>query len=189
LIFNEELQKDYGIIGNSKYCNGCSETILGPNYICKKCHRFIIHKSCAELPRKLEHLLHPKHPLLLTHRNLFQGRCKCDGCNRENILWGFSYHCFDCNFSLKSKCASLPLTNQAKIHHAHPLTLVQRSNWFTCDAYGKEGKGMFYLCAICPFLVHTEECIPYPLLVKHIHHRHPLHLTKSLKPHLNQSNH
>jgi hypothetical protein len=131
--------------------------------------------------------LHPKHPLFLTHYYLYGGQRKCSGCSRENI-WGLSYHCYDCNFSLESTCASLPLTVQTEIHREHPLTLVRRSVSFTCDACGKEGKGMFYLCALCPFLVHTK-CISYPLLVKHIRHRHPLHLTKSLKPHPNQSDH
>jgi hypothetical protein len=48
---------------------------------------------------------------------------------------------------------------------------------------------MFYLCAICPLLVHLE-CTSYPLLVKHIRHSHPLHLTNCLKqPQINQSDH
>jgi hypothetical protein len=75
------------------------------------------------------------------------------------------------------------------MHTAHPLTLMRRSLTFTCDACGEEGKSMFYLCAICPFFVHRE-CTSYPLLVKHIRHRHPLHLTNSLQqPQLNQSDH
>jgi hypothetical protein len=91
--------------------------------------------------------------------------------------------------ALNIKCASLPLTIQAEIHQAHPLTLVRRSLCFTCDACGKEGKGMFYFCAICPFLVHLQ-CSSCPLVVKHIRHRrHPLHLTNSLQPQLNQSDH
>jgi hypothetical protein len=183
LIFNEELDKDY----RSPYCNGCFKKISGPNYSCKECGHFIIHKSCEELPRELEHPLHPKHSLLLTHHYLYWVNRKCDGCNRENIR-GLSYHCSDCNFSLESTCAFLPLTIQAEIHHEHPLTLMRRPLSLTCDACGKEDKCMFCLCAICPFLVHVE-CISYPSLVKHIRHRHPLHLTKSLKPRLNQSDH
>jgi hypothetical protein len=183
LIFNEELDKDY----RRPNCNGCRKKISGPNYSCKKCGDFIIHKSCSELPWELKHPLHPEHPLILTHAYFNGSDHKCDGCNREPI-WGFSYHCSDCNFSLESTCASLPLTVQAKIHPEHPLTLMRRSLSFTCDANGKEDKCMFFLCAICPFLVHIE-CISYPLLVKHIRHRHPLHLTNSLKPQLNQSDH
>jgi hypothetical protein len=114
---------------------------------------------------------------------------KCEGCNREKRLRGLIYHCSHCNFSLETKCASLPLTVQAEIHHEHPLTLVRKSVSFTCDACGEEGKGMFYLCAICPFLVHLQ-CASLPLTVKHVRHSHPLHLTNSLhQPQLNQSDH
>jgi hypothetical protein len=134
--------------------------------VAKSASWFILHKSCAELPRELEHPLHPKHPLLLIYEYSLEREIKCEGCNRENDLWGLIYYCSHCNFSLESKCASLPLTVQAEIHHEHPLTLVRRSNSFTCDACGKEGKGMFYLCAVCPFLVHLQ-CSSYPLLVKH----------------------
>ena len=88
---------------------------------------------------------------------------KCEGCNREENLEGFIYHCSHCNFGLESKCASLPLTVQAEIHHEHPLTLLRRSLSFTCDACGKEGKGIFYLCAVCPFLVHPQ-CASYHCL-------------------------
>jgi len=164
----------------------CQTTISGPNYICKECGGFIIHKSCAELSDKLEHPLHPKHPLIHTWQ--FEEEPKCDGCNGEIKIYHPIYKCSDCNFRLEAKCAFLPLTILAEIHHEHPLTLVRRCLSLTCDACGKEDKCMFCLCAICPFLVHIE-CTSYPLLVKHIRHRHPLHLTKSLKPHLNQSDH
>jgi hypothetical protein len=184
LIFNEEVNKDR--IGGI-FCYGCKERILGPNYSCKECYWFILHKSCAKLPRELEHPLHPKHPLLLMIWSSLEGDFKCEGCNKEEHLRGFIYHCSHCNFSLESKCASLPLTVQAEIHQEHPLTLMRRSVSFTCEACGKEGKGMFYLCAMCPFLVHLQ-CSSSPLLVKHIRHTHPLHLTNSLQqPQLNQS--
>jgi hypothetical protein len=188
LIFNEELSNDRigGIL-----CHGCWEIVSGPNYSCKEfCWGFILHKSCAELPRELEHPLHPKHPLLLIHLyDYWKREIKCEGCNREEHLRGLIYQCSHCNFSLETKCASLPLTVQAEIHQEHPLTLVRKSVSFTCDACGEEGKGMFYLCAICPFLVHLQ-CASLPLTVKHVRHSHPLHLTNSLhQPQLNQSDH
>ncbi|XP_059438984.1 uncharacterized protein LOC132171629 [Corylus avellana] len=190
LIFNEELDKDR----RGRICSGCRKQMWGPNYSCKECIYsrkeciwFNLHKSCAELPRELEHPLHPKHPLLLICK--YFSEIKCGGCNREEHQRGLIYSCSHCNFNLQSKCASLPLTVQAEIHHQHPLTLVRKSLSFTCDACGEEGKGMFYLCAICPFLVHLE-CSSCPLLVKHIRHAHPLHLTNSLQqPQLNHSDH
>ncbi|XP_059439545.1 uncharacterized protein LOC132172111 [Corylus avellana] len=175
LIFNEEAKKDH----EKLLCDGCENQIWGPNYSCKECSWFILHKSCAQLPHQLEHPLHPKHPLLLIHAYSWEREIKCDGCNTE-VLWGFIYHCSHCNFSLESKCASLPLTVQAEIHE-HPLTLVRRSNSFTCDACGKQGKGMFYLCAICPFLVHLH-CSSHPLnLANPLQDTVPIESTSMLK--------
>jgi hypothetical protein len=175
LIFNQDLGEDYFNI-----CYGCREQVSGPNYRCKTCIWFLLHKSCAELPHELRHPLHPKHPLLLVEGSLD----KCQGCNRDHLdhyRYCFIYNCFDCNFNLATKCASLPLTIEPE-SHAHPLTLLQRSVSFTCDACGKQGKCMFYVCVVCPFLVHLE-CASFPLTVKNIRHTHPLNLTNSLQLH------
>jgi hypothetical protein len=51
---------------------------------------------------------------------------------------GFIYYCSHCNFSLESKCASLPLTIQVEIHHEHQLTLFWRSVSFTCEVLEEE---------------------------------------------------
>ncbi|XP_059455014.1 uncharacterized protein LOC132185231, partial [Corylus avellana] len=170
LIFNEDVDEDY--YGYYKNYNVCQKQVSGPNYSCKECFWFLLHKSCAQLPHELRHPLHPKHPLLLIKAN--QGG-KCEGCNTDHLdAYSFIYSCFDCKFNLDTKCASLPLTIEPK-SHAHPLTLMQRSVSFTCDACGKQGKGMFYSCAVCPFLVHLE-CASFPLTVKHIRHHHPLNL-------------
>jgi hypothetical protein len=146
---------------------------LHPKYPPRLIHAYSWKK---EIEWDLENHLYPKYPPRLINSQLRE--IKCDGCNTE-VLWGFIYHCSDCNFSLESKCASLPLTIQSEIH-AHPLTLVRRSLSFTCDACGKHGKGMVYLCAICPFLVHLQ-CSSYPLLPKQIRHGHPPKLPNSLQ--------
>lgn len=157
LIFNEDWQKSYDGFSNTCYC--CQKQVSGPNFSCKECFWFVLHKSCAELPHELQHPLHPKHPLLLISVPYVNREGKCEGCNRDNIQ-GFIYNCFGCNFNLEGKCASLPLTIEAE-SHGHPLTLIRRSVSFTCDACGKQGKGMYYLCAVCPLLVHLE-CSSFP---------------------------
>jgi len=183
LIFNEYRPRSDG--GYTIHCFLCEKQVSGPNYSCKKCSWFILHKSCAELPNELRHPLHPKHPLLLIDGQFEDAKDKCEGCNRSPRR-GFIYKCVDCNFNLDRTCASLPLTIQAETH-AHPLALMRRSVSFTCDACGKEGKGMFYSCALCGFWVHLE-CASIPLTVKHIRHTHPLNLiTNSLEVH--QSDH
>ena len=156
-------------------CYGCREQLSGPRYRCTECQWFGLHKSCAEQPRELRHPLQPKHPLFLIKAN--QGG-KYEGCNEDHLdAYSFIYNCFDCNFNLDRKCASLPLTIEPE-NHAHPLTLMRKSVSFTCNACGKQGKGMSYVCIICPFLVHLE-CASFPLIVKHIRHTHPLNLLTS----------
>jgi hypothetical protein len=182
LIFNEDPPPR--IHGYIDICSGCWEKVSGPHYSCEKCSWFI-HKSCAELPRELRHPLHPKHPLLLIDAEFENPGVKCENCNRSTAR-GFIYSCVDCNFNLDRRCASLPVTIQAETHD-HPLTLMRRSVSFTCDACGKEGKGMFYSCGPCGFWVHLE-CASFPLTVKHIRHSHPVNLiTNSLEVH--QSDH
>jgi len=178
LNFNEDRSRSHDGFYNNCYL--CWKQVWGPNFRCKECSWVVLHKSCAELPRELRHPLHPKHPLLLINVPAENPKGKCEGCNRDHAT-GIIYNCFDCNFNLESKCASLPLTIQAE-SHAHPLTLMRRAVSFTCDACGKEGKGMFYSCALCSFLVHLE-CASFPLIVKHIRHTHPLNLTNSIQVH------
>ncbi|KAB1201468.1 hypothetical protein CJ030_MR0G003703 [Morella rubra] len=61
LLYNERLQNDR----TRRDCQGCLADIAGPNYSCKECKGFVLHKSCAELPQELQHPSHPKHPLIL----------------------------------------------------------------------------------------------------------------------------
>ncbi|GLU15811.1 hypothetical protein SLE2022_322750 [Rubroshorea leprosula] len=46
------------------YCSGCRELIQDSSYRCADC-KFFLHKSCAELPKELDHPFHPQHPLVL----------------------------------------------------------------------------------------------------------------------------
>ena len=139
LVFNEDERR--GIL-----CWACREPILGPSYSCIKCNKFHYHKSCAELPRELQHPLHPKHSLIL----FAQWKCvcdeeysKCEVC--KEFLKEYTYGCSHYNFNLHSKCASLQLTIKTEVHD-HPLTRMWKSIKFTCDLCGKEGNVPF-LCA------------------------------------------
>ncbi|XP_059436027.1 uncharacterized protein LOC132168946 [Corylus avellana] len=162
------------------YCKGCGEGILGISYNCKRCD-FFLHKSCGEQPRKLQHPLHPQHPLIM----LLSIRSKQSYFCSKKILRGYTYHCFHCNFNLHLKCASYPFTVKAEFHD-HPLKLLRKSVSFTCDACGKEDKDMSYLCidVTCPLMVHLK-CAALPLIVKNTSHHHALNLTHSSQ--LNQS--
>jgi hypothetical protein len=143
LIFNEEVKEDN--IGRL-ICDGCLNQISGPNYSCKECSLFILHKSCAELPCELKHPLHPKHPLLLIHEYFWERKIKCEGCNKEEDLQGLIYHCSHSSFSLESKCASLPLTVQSQIHPEHPLTLVRISLFHLLRLWGRRQRYVLLVC-------------------------------------------
>ncbi|XP_041020065.1 uncharacterized protein LOC121261663 isoform X2 [Juglans microcarpa x Juglans regia] len=133
-------------------------------------HRYDLCGLCkeSELPHQLKHPLHPKHdPLTLinpveTTKSIEDQ--SCNSCGRFEWWYPSAYTCSGCTFNLCIKCASLSLTTKVDIHD-HPLTLMQKSTQFICDHCEKEGKGMFYFCAACSFMVHPE-CTLSPLVVR-----------------------
>ncbi|XP_075648601.1 uncharacterized protein LOC142619397 [Castanea sativa] len=159
-------------------CWACGKLVFGPSYSCIKCTGYYHHKSCAELPRELQHPLHPKHPLILFDESKFyedEEYSKCKVCKeyREE----YTYGCFRCNFNLHNKCAYLPLTLESEVHD-HPLTRIWKFMKFTCDLCGKEGD-LPFLCAQCNFCIHKTCASSYLRRVKAVRHNHPLHLTYS----------
>ncbi|XP_062170553.1 uncharacterized protein LOC133876292 [Alnus glutinosa] len=72
----------------------------------------------------------------------------------------------------------------AEIHHEHPLTLMRRSVSFTCDACGKEAKGISGVDGgsidPLPYVVEKsklgEDNIEIAVEIKHISHEHDLKL-------------
>ncbi|KAF5454028.1 hypothetical protein F2P56_023726 [Juglans regia] len=161
---------------DGQLCLLCVEKAFGSGYGCDECGVYM-HKSCAELPQELHHPSHPKHPLHLMYLPP-PSRKECDSCREKQIT--SKYNCSDCELNLCVKCTSLPLTQNTHVHD-HPLTLAHKLTIsFICDACGKEGKGMFYFCAKCSFLVHLH-CIFLPLiqppLIREAEiHNHPLTL-------------
>ena len=159
-------------------CTGCGEAIVGSCVCCGQC-KFRLHNSCAELPHELQLPIHAKHPLVLREKAYHdEGTYKCNYCNL--VCQHFFYHCPLCKFVLDVKCAS-SLQSILKVEiHDHPLALFQGSISFTCDFCGKKGKEMSCLCALCGIWFHRK-CAFLPHMVKHMGHKHPLILTKSLK--------
>ena len=89
------------------------------------------HKSCAELPRELQHPLHPKHPLILFKEWKYYDNkeySKCEVCKKYRAE--YSYGCSDCNFNLHNRCASFPLTMETDVHD-HPLSRIWKLDKFT----------------------------------------------------------
>ena len=173
LVFNQDDRNGY-------YFRGCREQILSPCYSCVECSWFYLHKSCAEIPPRLHHPLHPNHPFILfdekTHYLEEKGKSTCQVCNKSRAE--YTYHCYHCDFNLHIKCGSLLPTLEAEFHD-HPLTPIWKWITFTCDLCGiKEDKGMPYLWNPCNFLIHRK-CAYLPRRIKVVCHKHPLHITHS----------
>ena len=159
-------------------CTVCGEAIVGSCVCCGQCS-FRLHNSCAKLPRELQLPKHDKHLLVLQKKtDRDRGTYKCNYCNL--VCQHFFYHCPLCKFVLDVKCAS-SLQSIIKVEiHNHPLALFRRSISFTCDFCGKKGEDMPCVCALCGIWFH-HKCASLPHMVKHMRHKHPLNLTKSLK--------
>ena len=164
---------------------GCNERVYGPSYSCKECGGgYSHHKSCAELPLKLHHPLHPIHPLILFHPWEYSEEetefYKCELCKKlgKGDFLEYTYRCSRCDFNLHITCASLALTTMEPDFHHHPLIPVWKWITFTCDLCGKKDEGMPYLCHLCGFWIH-KRCSFFPSKVKVVRHKHLLHLTHS----------
>ena len=113
LVFNQDNRRGYS-------CYGCNELILGPSYSCKECNDYKHHKSCAELPLEFHHPLHPTHPLILFDEYVDypeKEKSKCQVCKESHDE--YTYQCYNCDFNLHVRCASLLPTLEAEFHN-HP---------------------------------------------------------------------
>ena len=171
LIFIEDLNVD----GETKaVCGVCEEQPSGFGYKCSECN-FLCHKSCFELPNKIQHPLHPNHPLCIrvphdSHYCAACGKC-CRSC--------FFYCCIDCDFNLDTKCASHWRVSKDDCHQHAYVPLIKQIQ-FTCEACGEEGKNIGCLyCAICQLLIHTN-CALFSRTITIFDHHHLLTLTYSI---------
>ncbi|XVF42354.1 hypothetical protein PTKIN_Ptkin01aG0355100 [Pterospermum kingtungense] len=179
---------EVGKKNDSVRCHGCLDIIYGPAYSCNTCDegKFVMHKSCAELPPQIQiNAFHP-HPLRFSLYEVIV----CDGC-AESLADFINYRCMDCTFNLDFRCA-LAISNDYKladhlslqegkrikitIHHFshyHQLTRCTLkindvmgpseaswgSNEFKCMACKQELHGtLTYTCLPCRFVCH-ESCV------------------------------
>ncbi|XP_057470628.1 uncharacterized protein LOC130759516 [Actinidia eriantha] len=148
---------------NKNFCYKCTccelpiEIEGGSLYACLQC-RALLHKSCVNLPQKMEHPLHPSHPLVLVYDCIWFTCQVCSG----NIE-GFCYHCSECKFHMDIRCAALegyklcadfPQRIQHLLHPQHFLRFHHRgggglSNFretLQCRACLRSSRGSFYAC-------------------------------------------
>lgn len=111
-------KKENGRVEDGKRCQACILLIYECSiYSCMRCD-FILHETCAHLPRKKWHPLHA-HPLTLQVAH--QRRFECVAC--ENHCCGFAYTCYEgaCSFQLDVRCA---LVSEPFTHDSHPHSVI-----------------------------------------------------------------
>ncbi|KAL4312276.1 hypothetical protein GQ457_01G034580 [Hibiscus cannabinus] len=140
-------------------CFGCWKQLERHTHLSLDCG-FNLHKKCAELPLKMNHMCHRKHPLVLQFNT---GRLPCKLCQQTTRRRaGFVYCCSPCKFAIHVKCAAPAPVIEDK-RHPHPFSLLLRQTPFTCDACGMEGNhvGLFdaehgsYSCSKCNVIFHV----------------------------------
>lgn len=114
-------------------CFACQSNRSGPMYSCisSECDNFI-HKSCSELPQKIQHPFHSPHSLIL---QVSQPQ-SCRSCCKQRCILAFGCPEDWCNFNLCIECVSLHLTVKCQSHGL--LSLVEKSSCeIQCDACHK----------------------------------------------------
>ncbi|GLT32920.1 hypothetical protein SLA2020_075500 [Shorea laevis] len=175
------------------YCSACQERVDGSSYNCLECD-FCLHKSCAELPREINHPFHPSHPLILYEKSQYvqYGRFVCNSCRKEKGK-EFVYHCSACEFDLDIRCALIPyliigdFSKLEHFSHQHSLFFIQNHyidpQYQSCFACEGPISGPICFCFDCNFFLH-KKCFDLPLEIKHLsHHKHPLTLLANPPPH------
>ncbi|KAJ7968265.1 Cysteine/Histidine-rich C1 domain family protein [Quillaja saponaria] len=174
---------------NDAACFVCHEPCLKgqPIYGCIPCDCFA-HKSCAQLPRKIQHPFHPSHHRLTLTVDHF--KFLCNHCNTQSSA--FKFYCQKTCFILCLKCFPLkPYRSGAdellpEIKHPFspesPL-LLQGNKDFWCDSchkffstdwcYCSRKCQMDIHCALMPLIIDTENQ-GNDHVIRHSGHQHPL---------------
>ncbi|KAE8702962.1 Ubiquitin carboxyl-terminal hydrolase family protein [Hibiscus syriacus] len=160
-------KKDDEQLDDVPKCFGCWEPLANYTYFSPD-SGFNLHQKCVELPLKLNHPCHRKHPLLLQFNS---DRLACKIC-QETRRRGFVYCCSTCKFAIHIECVS-PSPMVEEKNHQHPFTLFWRRVPFICDACGTEGNHVAYTCGTCGIIL-QKRCVSLPRIIKSKWHDHRL---------------
>ncbi|KAJ0643201.1 putative chromatin regulator PHD family [Helianthus annuus] len=134
------------------------------------------------LPPRLEDICEVGHTLnFIQSTHYVDWNCKiCGRYHKSGDLW---YHCDRCYFFVDVNCVTIRLPKNIIHHpsHKHPLICIPKQILDKCDACGKEQKGIFYHCPICPWskIIHSDcAFLPQKLQIQdttndvfsHVHH-------------------
>ncbi|XP_059462655.1 uncharacterized protein LOC132191580 [Corylus avellana] len=170
LKFAEEMKND---VNAGVACMACQEKIEGPGYKCSafECN-FQLHKSCAQLPRKMDHPSHPNHILILEMPGDSAGNC--NACDPYRVSDSRAEY-----YSLPQKSVDVMKINPETLkHEGHQhslfLSIISNKNCNVCD-HVFEDNGVF-ICNDCDFALGFE-CATLPLIAWHKYDEHLLALT------------
>ncbi|KAL7168874.1 hypothetical protein ACSBR2_033993 [Camellia fascicularis] len=160
-------------------CYACRLPLADSIYFCPECPA-LLHKSCADLPPEIEHLLHPHHTLTL--RNDWatkDGIPYCKACLHSCL--GFFYKCCQCKWYIDVRCACFPestILRWSKIHH-HPLALIFSTENIRrgCNICANCFSTAFFCCLLCNFKLHIHCISGLPPTLKYHNHVHSLTFT------------
>lgn len=183
--------EDYDGCGyGSTFCFACHDSVrhtstYSLDYVMG--YGYTLHKSCASLPGKIQHPLHPQHPLIVQHYPSF---FICHGCS--NVSMGLRYHCGACKFKLDLQCGSKiegkiwkKKVETYSLYHLHKLRVVYNDPFRlfdgkSCCCCGKGYRKPAYACTTCirknrPFFIHKFCVDSLPQTVQSsFHPQHPL---------------
>ncbi|XP_074348687.1 uncharacterized protein LOC141687344 [Apium graveolens] len=204
LVLNEDYTAREG-----DFCCGCSEQIVSCKsfvYSCSNitsttstsshvdyCTKFLLHKTCAELPPTLVHQTDPNESLVFHSVNKTQVTsiylpytcCQICGlpwkwfsyCSSSVSLF---YVCFKCAlFSFQQSKEDLIFEHPG---HSHPLALIEYPSSFKCHACKVNDVTIIdvsYRCTKCQFWIH-KSCGDATASFQFQFHKHPLSLSFSL---------
>ncbi|MFQ6661551.1 hypothetical protein Gotur_029674 [Gossypium turneri] len=150
------------------FCIGCDKHVEGWSYGCNQCE-FNLHKGCAELELapKIQHPLHPKHPLtLLPNSDRYPRICDLCDCTYPTV------------FNLHKECSELSLEINHPYDRKHPLTLLPQPPTHlqkcSCSLCIIQWKGFVYSCSLCNFDLSVSD---FPFSAPKItvaSHEHPI---------------
>ncbi|ESQ46117.1 hypothetical protein EUTSA_v10000096mg [Eutrema salsugineum] len=172
------------------------ELPLSPSAICYGCVpcSSFVHQHCLDLPREIQHPMHPAHPLIRLDFTYNCGDVRtCDACRldldnappcqicmegTDNSL-DYYYHCVECGFLFHFDCLGIPESVVRKSYHIHPLfrkIFLAEDNSMeyceVCETMVHAGHPA-YCCKECDFLGHIEcilrEEVPSPLYFKDLY--------------------
>lgn len=163
---------------NGVNCMVCESQVFGRVFGCRSC-RFLVHESCARLPRDIQqHPFHPEHPLTLVTSLFtdFEKRFRCRACS---LKFNFAYFCDECEVSLDVLCAvsTLVRSSEEKEEGEHQLScfVMKSESNIICQLCQLRTSGEVYCCFDCIIFLHKSCVEDLPQEIRHYSHEgHPL---------------